>query len=187
MLPFTSDSFPLTNPPCSTAADVLKAYGQGGEQCGGGINNVFQISTNRGSMWFNFFPPPVIWIECFSRLRHPGIKYLAKRLTGTKPFLPHRLRLPSPPSTPSFWPEKQETCSIAFLIWKTLIHAGKSIQTKTNRTPIGLCGSDSLWCPSCRSSVWWNCSLSPSVAPFLHWPVGKTTGSEANNKTIFKR
>lgn len=34
---------------------------------------------------------------------------------------------------------------------------------------------DSLWRPSCRSSVWWNYSLSPSVALGLHWPGGNVT------------
>lgn len=85
---YNSAGFSLTNAPAPQQQTCWKAYGRGGEQCGGGINNAFQISTAAACDLILF--SPVIWIQCFSRPRHPGVKYLAKRLTGTKPFFsPH--------------------------------------------------------------------------------------------------
>lgn len=100
----------------------------------------------RHAIWFFF--PPVIWIECFfsaeaSRHKVPGVK--VNRNTAL--FSPH----PPAPASCAFpinpficARKKQETCSIASLIWEALIQCGQ-INTHTKKTQTQHPSAISIW------------------------------------------
>lgn len=172
---------------------VLKAYGQAGEQSGAGTDNLFQISTTAAACDLIFFPSylnRMFFSAEASRHKVPGVK--VNRNIGF--FFLTRLLLCLPHQPLHLCQKNRKLVQLhPWFERPWYMRANQYTHKNKHNTrlqfPFGFCGPGLLWCPSCRSSGWWSCSLSPSVAPGLRWPVGNVTktGSEDHNATVFRR